>query len=81
MTINADDTVSDIPAFKEFLFLYKNLSDDGKPFLTILCIFEQRAVFPVNVIPLYEKFFQEPDHVMQRFSILVLEAFLFLFLQ
>lgn len=35
MTVNTD-----LPAFKEFLFLYKDLSDDGKPFLIILCIFE-----------------------------------------
>lgn len=40
MTVNTDNTVTDLPAFKEFLFLYKDLSDDGKPFLIILCICE-----------------------------------------
>ena len=30
MTVNADNTVTDLPAFKQILFLYKNLSDDGK---------------------------------------------------
>ena len=30
MTVKADDAVTDFPAFKHFLFLYKNLSDDGK---------------------------------------------------
>ena len=29
MTVNADDAVTDLPPFKHFLFLYKNLSDDG----------------------------------------------------
>ena len=40
MTVNTDNTVTDLPAFKEFLFLYKDLSDDGKPFLIILCVSE-----------------------------------------
>ena len=40
MTVNTDNTVTDPPAFKEFLFLYKDLSDDGKPLLIILCICE-----------------------------------------
>ena len=40
MTVNTDNTVTDLPAFKEFLFLYKDLSDYGKPFLIILCICE-----------------------------------------
>lgn len=30
MTVNADNTVTDLTAFKYFLFLYKNFSDDGK---------------------------------------------------
>lgn len=30
MTVDADDAVIDLPAFKQFLLLYKNLSDDGK---------------------------------------------------
>ena len=38
MTVNAYDAVTNLPAFKHFLFLYKNLSDDGKPLLAILCI-------------------------------------------
>lgn len=40
MTVNVDDAVTDLPAFKHFLFLYKNLSDDGKPLSVILCIAE-----------------------------------------
>ncbi len=40
MTVNTDNTVTDLPAFKGFLFLYKDLSDDRKPFLIILCICE-----------------------------------------
>jgi hypothetical protein len=35
MTVNANDTVTDFPPCKQFLFLYKNLSDDGKTFLVI----------------------------------------------
>ena len=62
ITVNTDNTVTDFPTFKEFLFLYKNLSDYGKPFLIILCICEWRAVFSVNVIPLYDEFFQESNH-------------------
>ena len=38
MTVDADDAVIDLPAFKQFLLLYKNLSDYGKAFLIILCI-------------------------------------------
>ena len=38
MTVNADNTVTDLPAFKQILFLYKNLSDDGKTLLVILSI-------------------------------------------
>ena len=40
MTVNTDNTVTDLLTFKEFLFLYKNLSDYGKPFLIILCVSE-----------------------------------------
>ena len=40
MTVNIDDTVTDFSPFKHFLFLYKNLSDDGKTFLVILGIAE-----------------------------------------
>ena len=40
MTVNADDAVTDLPTFKYFLFLYKNLSDDGKSFLVIPTISE-----------------------------------------
>ena len=40
MTVNADDAVPDLPAFKQLLFLYKNLSDDGKTLLVILGISE-----------------------------------------
>ena len=40
MTVNADDTITDLPAFKQILFLYKNLSDDGKTLLVILSIAE-----------------------------------------
>ena len=38
MTVNADNTVTDLTAFKHFLFLYKNFSDDGKTLLVDLCI-------------------------------------------
>ena len=62
MTVNADDAVTDLPAFKHFLFLYKNLSDDGKPLLVILCILEWGPMFFMNSVPLYEKFFKEFDH-------------------
>ena len=40
MTVDADDAVTDFPTSKHFLFLYKNLSDDGKTLLVILCISE-----------------------------------------
>ena len=40
MTVNAEDTVTNLLSFKHFLFLYKNLSDDGKTLLVILCILE-----------------------------------------
>ena len=40
MTVDADDTVTNFLPFKHFLFLYKNLSDDGKPLSVILCIAE-----------------------------------------
>ena len=33
MTVDADDAIIDLPAFKQFLLLYKNLSDYGKAFL------------------------------------------------
>ena len=38
MTGNADDAVTDFSSFKHLLFLYKNLSDDGKPLPVILSI-------------------------------------------
>ncbi|BEG61551.1 hypothetical protein Cfast33896_05060 [Coprobacter fastidiosus] len=40
MTVDADDAVTEFPTFKHFLFLYKNLSDDGKTLPIILCISE-----------------------------------------
>ena len=40
MTVNIDDTVTDFSPFKHFLFLYKNLPDDGKMFMIILGISE-----------------------------------------
>ncbi len=40
MTVNADNTVPDLPAFKQILFLYKDLSDDGKTLQVILRISE-----------------------------------------
>lgn len=40
MTANADYAVTDFTSFKQFLLLYKNLSDYGKTFLIILCISE-----------------------------------------
>ena len=38
MAVDADDAITDFSAFKHFLFLYKNLSDDGKTLPVILCI-------------------------------------------
>ena len=40
MPVNTNNTVTDFPEFKHFLFLYKNLPDYGKLFLTILGISE-----------------------------------------
>lgn len=40
MTVNTDNTVTDLPAFEEFLFLYKDLSDGGKTLMVILGISE-----------------------------------------
>ena len=40
MAVNADDAVTDFLPFKHLLFLYKNLSDDGKTLLVILSIAE-----------------------------------------
>ena len=40
MTVDAGDAVTDFPSFKQFLLLYKNLSDDGKTLPIILCISE-----------------------------------------
>ena len=62
MTVDADDAVTDFPTFKHFLFLYKNLSDDGKTLPIILCISEWYPVLPMNLIPLYEELFKESDH-------------------
>jgi len=38
MAVNADDAVPDLLPYKHFLFLHKNLSDDGKTLLLILGI-------------------------------------------
>ena len=73
MTVNADNTVTDLPAFKHFLLLYKNLSDDGKMLLVILGVSEQGSVLPMDSLCM--------RRIIRRLSILVLEAFLFLFLQ
>ena len=62
MTVNADDAVPDLLPYKHFLFLYKNLSDDGKTFLVILGISERGSMFSMDFIPLYEKLFKESDH-------------------
>lgn len=43
MPVNIDNTVTDLPAFEEFLFLYKNLSDYG---LTIIFAF---PLFKVSI--------------------------------
>ena len=40
MTVNANDAVTDFTPFKEFLFLFKNFSDDGKTLLVVLGISE-----------------------------------------
>ena len=62
MAVNADDAVTDLPAFKHFLLLYKDLSDDGQPFPVIRCVSEWDTVLPMDSIPLYEEFFKKPDH-------------------
>ena len=62
MTVNADNTVTDLPAFKQILFLYKNLSDDGKTLPVIPGISERGSMFSMDFIPLYEKLFKESDH-------------------
>ena len=69
MTVDAYDAVTDFPSFKHLLFLYKNLSDDGKTFLVILGISERGSMFSMDFIPLYEDFiplyeklFKESDH-------------------
>lgn len=61
MTVNADNA-----AFKYFLFLYKNLSDDGKPILVILCILEWSAVPAVNLV-----LWHVASHAEWKFSKLV----------
>ncbi len=62
MTVNIDDTVTDFSPFKHFLFLYKNLPDDGKMFMIILGISEWGSVLSMNFTPLIEEFFKESDH-------------------
>ena len=59
MTVNADDMVSNFPTFKHFLFVYKNLSDDGKTFPIIPCISEKGTISTMNLITLNNEFFQE----------------------
>jgi hypothetical protein len=62
MTVIADDAVTDFPSFKQLLFLYKNLSDDGKTSLVILGISERGSVFAMNFMSWYEEFFKKSDH-------------------
>ena len=38
MAVDADDAITDFLPLKHLLFLYKNLSDDGKTLPVILCI-------------------------------------------
>ena len=45
MAVNADDSVTDLPAFKHFLLLYKDLSDDGQPFPVIRCAWLSFSAF------------------------------------
>lgn len=40
MVVNTDNAVADLLPFKHYLFLYKNLYDNGKPLLVILSILE-----------------------------------------
>ena len=68
MTVNADDAVTDFTFFKHFLFLYKNLSDDGKTLMVILGIPEQGSVLAMNLIPLYEEFLKKSDHTTLEHS-------------
>ena len=62
MAVDADDAVTDFPPLKQFLFLRKNLSDDGKTLPVILCVPEQGSVLPMNCIPLHEELFKKPEH-------------------
>ena len=68
MTVIADDAVTDFPSFKQLLFLYKNLSDDGKTFLVILGISERGSVPAMNFISRYVEFFKKPDHTTLEHS-------------
>ena len=44
MAVNADDSVTDLPAFKHFLLLYKDLSDDGDVYK------RQESLCPLSVM-------------------------------
>lgn len=67
MAVDADNAVADLPVFKHLLFLYKDFPDYGKSFLIILCVSEYGLVLSVDVIPLYEKLFQEFDHTVLEY--------------
>ena len=78
MTVNADNTVIDLPPFKYLLFLCKYLSDYGKPFQIIPGMPEWSSILSINLISLYEELFKELDHAVLEHP--CLEYFLFLFL-
>ena len=68
MTVNAYNAVTDLPPFKHFLLLYKNLSDNGQLLPVIRCISECGSVLSMDSIPLYEEFFKESDHTALEHS-------------
>ena len=64
ITVNADNTVIDLPPFKYLLFLCKYLSDYGKPFQIIPGMPEWSSILSMNLISLYEELFKELDHAV-----------------
>ena len=68
MTVNAYNTVTDLPALEHFLLLYQRLPDDGKTLPVILCIPECGSVLSMDSIPLYEELFKKPDHAALEHS-------------
>ncbi len=63
MMVNAENAITDLPYFKHFLLLHKNLSSDGKTLPVILNISEWSAVPAMNPFPLIDEFFKKSDHM------------------